>query len=115
MAMRTSGKTANCQRCRGLLTNARSIARGYGAHCWREKRREDAVKAAGFKPSAVEKARQLIADGAIIPVRGRRVFAVISSNGTDRYLTAPQTCNCPAGLKARHACYHRAAATILAA
>lgn len=113
--MAKAPKTTNCRRCHALLTDPRRVAKGIGRHCEREERREQAVKAAGFKPAAVEKARQLIADRGIVPVRGRRVFAVVSSDGTGRYLTAPQTCNCPAGLKARHACYHRAAATMLAA
>lgn len=107
-------QTATCTRCHATLRSEASIKRGMGAHCAREARREQAVQAAGFKPAAVEKARQLIADGAIVPVKGRRVFQVVSSNGTDRYLTAPQSCSCPAGLNGRQ-CYHRAAATLLAA
>jgi len=114
-AKRTTTKTGNCRRCRALLTNPRSITRGYGDRCWREKRREDAAHAAGFKTTTVDKARQLIADKAIVPVRGRRVFQVVSSNGTDRYLTAANTCNCPAGLRGKHSCYHSAAAAMLAA
>ncbi|MWA07409.1 hypothetical protein F8568_045215 [Actinomadura sp. LD22] len=109
------GETATCKRCRATLRSAASVARGMGPTCARLDRQERAARAAGFKPSAIDKARQLIADRAIVPLRGRRVFAVVSSSGTDRCLTAPQTCNCPAGLKARHACYHRAAATMLAA
>lgn len=111
----TKTPTATCRRCRATLTDPRRVARGIGRTCERKERQEAAVTAAGFKPAAVEKARQLIADRAIVPVRGRRVFAVVSSNGTDRYLTAPQGCTCPAGLRGRHACYHRAAATMLAA
>jgi len=108
-------ETATCKRCCATLRSAASVRRGMGPTCARLDRQERVAHAAGFKPAAVDKARQLIADGGIVPVRGRRVFAVVASNGVDRYLTAPQTCNCPAGLKARHACYHRAAATMLAA
>jgi hypothetical protein len=115
MAKHQGTETATCKRCRATLRSAKSVARGMGAHCARLDRQEAAAKAAGFKASAVDKARQLIADKAIVPVRGRRVFAVVSSNGTDRYLTAPNTCNCPAGLRAKHSCYHSAAATMLAA
>lgn len=104
-----------CQSCGRKLTSAASIARGRGPVCARKARQQAAAEAAGFKPAAIDKARQLIADKAIVPVRGRRVFAVVSSNGVDRYLAAPQACTCPAGLKGRHACYHRAAATMLAA
>jgi hypothetical protein len=107
--------TATCTRCHATLRSEASIARGMGAHCARLHRQEQAVKNAGFKPAMIAAAREIIADGAIAPIRGRRVFEVVSSNGIDRYLTAPEACNCPAGLKSRYACYHRAAATILAA
>jgi hypothetical protein len=113
--MTTKTRTATCRRCRATLRSAKSVARGIGPTCERMERREAAAAAAGFKPAAVAKAKELIADGGIVPVRGRRVFAVVASNGVDRYLTAPNTCNCPASLRARHACYHRVAATMLAA
>jgi Family of unknown function (DUF6011) len=108
-------KTATCRRCRATLTSTRSVARGIGPVCARLERQEAAARAAGFNQAAIDKARQLIAERAILPIRGRRIFTVISSNGVDLYLTAPQTCNCPAGLRGRHGCYHRAAATMLAA
>ncbi len=108
-------RTATCTRCHAILRSAKSIARGMGAHCAKLTRQENAAQAAGFKAQAIAKARDLIADHAILPLRGRRVFAVVASNGTDRYLTSPQACNCPAGLKGRYGCYHRAAAVILAA
>lgn len=114
-AKRTTTKTANCRRCRALLTTPRSVTRGYGDRCWHEQRRENAAKAAGFKPATITKARELIADGGIIPVRGRRVFRAVSSDGTASYLTAPQACACKAGLRGKHGCFHRAAATLLAA
>ncbi|NEA22670.1 DUF6011 domain-containing protein [Actinomadura bangladeshensis] len=115
MAKRTTTKTANCLGCHSLLTAERSVRRGYGDRCWAKKRREDAARTAGFKPATIAKAKELIAEGAILPLRGRRVFRVVASNGIDRYLTAVNTCNCPAGLRGRHACYHRAAAAMLAA
>lgn len=108
-------ETATCRRCHATLRAAKSVQAGIGTHCAREERREQALATAGFKAAAIEKARQLIADQAIVPVRGRRVFQVVASNGVDRYLTSPQACNCAAGLKGRYACYHRAAAVILAA
>ncbi|MDL4812770.1 DUF6011 domain-containing protein [Actinomadura opuntiae] len=111
----TTAPTAKCARCGRILRSAASIARGKGAHCARLDRREAAAREAGFKDAAIDKALQLIADHGIVPVRGRRVFAVVSSDGTGRYLTAREACNCPAGLRARHACYHRAAAHMLAA
>lgn len=107
--------TTRCQRCNRPLRSARSITLGYGPTCHRAKRREAAIKTADFKPAAIEKALQLIEDGGIVPLRGRRVFQVVSSDGASRYLTAPQACNCPAGLRGQSVCYHRVAATALAA
>jgi hypothetical protein len=111
----TKPKTATCRRCHATLRSARSVQQGIGPVCHRNEKREHAALAAGFNTTAIDKARQLIAEHAILPLRGRRVFTVVSSNGVDRYLTAPQTCNCPAGLRGRYGCYHRAAATMLAA
>ncbi|GAA2990619.1 hypothetical protein GCM10017559_08330 [Streptosporangium longisporum] len=68
-----------------------------------------------FKPAQIEKARELIEQGGIVRFRGRRIFRTVSSDGTRTYLTAPQACNCAAGLRGRHVCFHRIAATILAA
>lgn len=108
--------TGTCTRCGRTLTSAKSIAAGYVRGCQTKIRA--AVKAAvvaEFKPATVEKAEQLIADGGIVAIKARRVFRVVSTNGSDRYLTAPQACNCKAGLRGVHPCYHRVAATILAA
>lgn len=69
----------------------------------------------GFKPAQVERARELIAQGGIIPVRGRRIFLAVSNEGDRTYLTAPEACCCKAGLKGRYPCFHRIAAVILAA
>jgi excisionase family DNA binding protein len=68
-----------------------------------------------YKPAQVERARELIAEGGIIPIRGRRIFLASSNKGDRKYLTAPQACNCAAGLKGRYPCFHRIAAVILAA
>lgn len=108
-------QTATCRRCRATLMAPRSVARGVGRQCEREERREAIATAAGFKAATVEKARQLIADKGIVPIRGRRVFQVVSSDGTATYKTAPQACTCAAGIKGRHVCYHRVAAALLAA
>ncbi|WP_147312456.1 hypothetical protein [Thermomonospora umbrina] len=105
--------TATCTRCRATLRSPRSVARRMGDRCARLTRQDDAVKDA--KAAAIDKARQLIADRAILPLRGRRVFQVVASDGNGRYLTAPQGCTCTAGIKGRHRCYHRVAAAMLAA
>jgi uncharacterized protein YchJ len=107
---------AKCLRCGRTLTAAGSVSRKYGRTC--RSKVQAAAKAelvAQFKPAQVAKAEELIEQGGIVAVRGRRVFQAVSSDGTRTYLAAPQACNCAAGLKARHACFHRIAATILAA
>lgn len=113
--MTTKKATTNCRRCHALLTDPRRVAKGIGRRCEQLERQEAAAAAAGFKPATVEKARQLITDRGIVPVRGRRVFEVVASDGAATYKTAPQACTCKAGLRGKHACYHRAAATMLAA
>ncbi|MFE2751595.1 DUF6011 domain-containing protein [Actinosynnema sp. NPDC059335] len=107
-----------CTSCGRTLRAAKSIAAGRGPRCQAKVRAAaKAAVVAEFKPATVAKALELIADNGIVPIRARRViaFRVVSSDGANRYLTAPQACNCAAGLKAKHACYHRVAATILAA
>ncbi|MEU4804329.1 DUF6011 domain-containing protein [Actinosynnema sp. NPDC023587] len=110
--------TTRCTRCGRVLRAARSIAKGYGRGC--ETKIRAAIKAeatAGFKDAAIEKAEQVIADGGIVAIRTRHtpVFRVAASKGDGFYLAAPQACNCPAGLRSIHPCYHRIAAAILTA
>lgn len=107
----TTGTT--CRRCHAQLRSAKSVAAGIGPVCARRARQERAVT--GIKPNTIAKAQELIEQGGIIPVRGRRVFRAVSSDGQRTYLTAPQACTCAAGLKSKHMCLHRTAATILAA
>lgn len=96
------------------MTSAESISRGRGRTCARR-----ALAEAAYKPAQVAKAREVIELGAIAatPIRterGRRVFVVIASSGTDRYFTTRTACTCPAGLKGRR-CYHQLSAVYAAA
>lgn len=69
---------------------------------------------ATYKPHQIEKAEELIEQGALVPLRGRRhIFLAISSDGTETYRTHRAACNCKAGLKGHHVCKHRIAAHIL--
>jgi hypothetical protein len=113
--MTTTQTTAKCLGCGRVLRAAKSIAAGRGPRCAAKVREAAKAAATVFKPAQVAKAEELIADGGIVAIRGRRVFRVVSTKGDATYLTAPQACNCAAGLKSQHACYHRVAATILAA
>lgn len=106
----------NCIRCGRKLTSATSAARGYGRTCQTKMRQAaQATATTELKPATAAKALELIELGGIVAIRGRRVFRTVSSDGTRTYLTARQACNCPAGLKGKHMCYHRAAALLLAA
>src|SRR5579875_2558387 len=107
--------TANCLKCgrtRYFLT-AESAAKAspYGRTC-RARIRAAAITEAirDFAAKQIEKARELLADGGLVPVRSG-VWQAIASDGITRYLVAEATCNCPAGLKGRR-CYHTAAARI---
>lgn len=103
-------------RCGRILTSDKSVALGYGPRCWSKIRHAArAAAVASFKPEQVAKAEELIEQGGIVAIRGRRIFRSVSTDGTRTYLTAPQACNCAAGLKGRHVCFHRVAAHILAA
>ena len=109
----TEAPVVRCARCHRPLTSTKSIAAGQGRTCTKRTRQEAA--GAGIKPATVAKAQELIEQGGIVPLRGRRVFEVVSSDGSATYKTAPQACTCPAGIKGRHVCYHRVAAILLAA
>ena len=111
----------HCRRCHRTLRSAASIATGYGPTCLRRERAERAAEAAAIKADTLAKAREDIADGAIVDTRrttkaGRRIFAVVSSDGTRTYLATPAgACTCRAGLKGQHRCRHSAAALLLTA
>lgn len=118
--MNTEGKTprgrrsarSRCLRCSTPLPSGRS---GYGRECAaRIRHAATAVDLPDYSPRLIDAARELIEDAGLVPVRGRRVFRVVSSDGATTYLTAAQACTCPAGLHERP-CYHRAAVAILAA
>lgn len=106
---------AHCLRegCGRKLTAAASVARGFGPTCHRRILAKLAALA-GFTADQLGKARELVEDGGIAPVR-RGIYRVASSDGTKTYLTAASGhCNCPAGERGR-SCYHVATALIVSA
>lgn len=111
-AAATTHQHTNCLRCGRTLTSTRSIATGYGPTCARHIRHA-AVDLADYKAHQVASAKELIEDGAIIPLRSV-VFITVSTDGTETYRTAPTGCTCPAGLKGSR-CYHQLAARLLLA
>jgi hypothetical protein len=108
----TTHQHSNCLRCGRALRSARSIALGYGPKC-AAKVRNAPVDTTDYKAHQVQSARELIEDGAIIPLRSV-IFISVSTDGTETYRTAPTACNCPAGLKGSR-CYHQLAARLLLA
>lgn len=111
-AAATTHHHTNCLRCGRSLKSAKSQAAGYGAKCAAKVRRSPA-DLSDYKPHQITSARELIEDGAIIPLRSV-IFITVSTDGTETYRTAPTGCNCPAGLKGSR-CYHQLAARMLLA
>ncbi len=109
-AAATTHQHTNCLRCGRTLRNP--TPDGYGPKC-RTKVRRAQVELTDYKPHQIASARELIADAAIIPLRGH-VFTAVSTDGTETYRSAPTACNCPAGLKGSR-CYHQLAARMLLA
>jgi len=106
-----------CLRCRRGLTAAASVSAGYGPGC-RARIRAAALAAspAEFTTAQVTRARELLADGGLIPTSRAGVYQSVSSDGATTYLTHRAGCTCPAGtLGNGRVCYHRAAARILGA
>ena len=103
-----------CLRCHRPLRAARSIKAAYGPGC-RARIRAAALAAAlrDFTTAQIDKARELIADGGMVPTGFARVWRTVSTDGSAYYLSAPEACNCTGGRFGRR-CYHSAAATILA-
>jgi Family of unknown function (DUF6011) len=112
----TKAPAPRCLRCRRALTAAASISAGYGPGCRaRIGAAALAASSAGFSATQVTRARELLADGGLIPTSRAGVYQSVSSDGTAIYLTHPAGCTCPAGTRGNgRACYHRAAARILA-
>lgn len=110
---------ARCLRCGRMLRSAASIRASYGAWC-RAKIRAAALAEAvrGFTAAQAEKARELVADGGLVPTRRPHVFQAVASAGDRTYLVAAAgQCTCPAAARSGRAdrCYHVAAARILTA
>jgi len=116
VVMSTTGNTSHCLRCGRTLRSSASITRGYGAWC-RAKIRAAAIAEVvkGFTIQQAEKARDLIADAGLVPTSRPGVFRAVSSKGDATYLAHSATCNCPAGLRSRNACYHSLAVRIVMA
>jgi hypothetical protein len=108
---------ARCLRCGRQLRAARSVEAGYGRTCQARIRAAALAAAiADFTVAQVEKARELIADGGLVPTNRAGVYRAVRSRGDVTYLVTPDgVCNCAWALRSGLAagCYHVAAARIL--
>jgi hypothetical protein len=115
----TVAQPAKCLRCGHRIWSARSVSAKYGPVCKAKIRLavlNEAIR--GFATAQVDKARELIADGGLIPTGRPGVFRAVSSNGVDTYLTSAKgPCGCAHGLRTITAkfCYHVLGARILVA
>jgi hypothetical protein len=116
MITATGTHTAKCLRCGRTLHAASSIKASYGRWC-HAKIRAAAITAAvrDFTSAQIEKARELISDGGLVPTKRPGVFRAVKSSGDGSYLSHSATCNCAAGLRSRNRCYHVAAVRIVMA
>jgi hypothetical protein len=118
--MNTGEHTSKCLRCgrtrRFHSAQAAAAAKPYGRICGALVRAAAIAEVVrGFKDAQVEKARELITDGGLVPLRAG-IFRSVSSDGERTYLTAATgQCNCAAGLRGRHQCFHGIAAMIVTA
>ena len=108
--------TTKCGKCHRTLRNAASVALGFGPTCYRKIKAQATARAitAAYKPHQITKAQELLALGALVPLRGHRVFLVPSQDGARAYRTHLAACTCPAGVKGVHPCKHRIAAHMIA-
>lgn len=108
---------ARCLRCGRPLRAASSVSAGYGRWCRARIRAAQLAEILkGFTAAQVEKARELIADGGLVPTSRPGVFRAVSSDGERTYLTHSATCGCPWGLRGKaKACAHSLAVRIVLA
>jgi hypothetical protein len=110
--------TAKCLTCgrvrRFRSAEAAASAAPSGRICRAKLRLAAIAEAArGFAAAQVSKARELIADGGLIPTGRPGVFRAVSSRGDGTYLTHPATCSCAAGRRGKATpCYHSLAARL---
>ena len=115
----TGAHTARCLRCgrvrRFRTAEAAAKSAPHGRICAARIRLAAITEAVrGFAQAQVDKARELIADGGLVPTGRPGVFRAVSSKGTDQYMVHSAVCNCPAGLRGRQ-CYHLLAARLVMA
>lgn len=113
MTTTAAAKTTRCLVCTRPLRTPKSVKLGYGPTCKAKLHAAATVTDLSlYKPAQVDKARELLSDGGLVPTSRPNLYTAVSSDGTTRYLVQAGSCTCKAGHLGR-TCYHRAAAQIL--
>jgi Family of unknown function (DUF6011) len=110
-----AGGRVHCLRCGRVLTAAASVSRGLGRTC--RARIAAAAQVADlseFHGWQVDKAREAIEQGAVVPSSRQGLYAAVASDGVLTYLVDAheRSCTCRAAANG-HRCYHLADALIL--
>jgi hypothetical protein len=115
--MTATDEPTRCTRCQRVLRSAASIAAKAGRWCAAKIRAaQTAALLKGFTAAQIEKARELISDGGLVPTTRPGVFRAVSSDGERSYLSHSATCGCPWGLRGKaKACAHSLAVRIVLA
>lgn len=112
-----AGQHTRCLRCGRRLTAQDSVSRGYGRTCRaRITAAAEVADLSEFHTWQVDKAREALEQGAIVPSSRPALYAAVSGDGVTVYLVdaAEASCTCKAVANGRR-CYHLAGALILAA
>jgi hypothetical protein len=119
--MTAEAHTAKCLKCGRIrhfrTAEAAAKAAPHGRICsMRIRAAVIAEVLKGFTAAQVDKARELIADGGLVPTSRPGVFRAVSSDGERTYLAHSATCGCPWGLRGKaKACAHSLAVRIMLA
>ncbi len=102
-----------CHRCSRVLSDPKSVSRGYGATCWRRVSEALALIGQTFSARQIVAATELISDGGVV-VGPKGACLAVSSDGAGVYAVNPLagTCTCKAGQYGR-LCYHLCSALAL--
>jgi uncharacterized Zn finger protein len=109
--------TTKCRSCHRVLRSASSIAAGIGPTCARNEKRKQAAAeliVQQYTHQQVKKAAALLTAGSVTQIDLHTFQAVSASGARYDVDTTRAACTCPAGQHGR-ACYHLAAAQLLAA
>ncbi len=105
--------THRCHRCSRVLSDPKSVSRGYGATCWRRVAEALTLIGETFSAAQIVAATELISDGGVV-VGPHGTCIAVSSRGDETYVVNPVagTCTCKAGRYGR-LCYHVCASLAL--